>query len=297
MPELPEVEIARRNLVRWFEGHTLTHARGTKTRIFRGAKVSDFEKLKGPLTQAARKGKYLMLAFGPAGLLAHLGMTGKFVRRKPGEEVPFSRATFELDDGQVIHFRDARMFGRIEPAPTEKLAALKAVKALGFDPMVEGVDGPRLKAALGRTKVDLKIALMDQSKMAGMGNIHAAEALFRAKLHPARKPPKLTDQEWARLAEGVKASIAFGLKEQESDEPRYVEEGETENPFLVYGKQGEPCSVCRTPIRAFPQGGRTTYFCPTCQPKVKERLGSPKKATRSTRSTAKKKATKKRTRK
>ena len=224
MPELPEVEIARRNLVRWFEGHTLARAKGTKTRIFRGAKVSDFEKLKGPLTRADRKGKYLMLAFGRSGVLAHLGMTGKFVKRPPNAEVPYSRATFALDSGEVIHFRDARMFGRIEPAPSEKLQGLKAIQALGFDPFVEGVDGPKLKAALGKTTLDLKVALMDQGKMSGMGNIHAAEALFRAKLHPSRKPTRLTDDEWARLAAGMTAAIDFALSEQESDEPRYVEE-------------------------------------------------------------------------
>jgi formamidopyrimidine-DNA glycosylase len=266
MPELPEVEIARRNLERWFKGHALSKAVGTKTRIFRGAKLSDFEKLQGPLTEASRKGKYLMLRFGDRGVLAHLGMTGKFVKRAAGVDEPFSRARLLLDDGEVIHFRDARMFGRIEPAPAQSLADLKAIKQLGFDPLNEGVDGPKLKAALGKSKQDLKVALMDQSRMAGMGNIHAAEALFRAKLHPSKKPPALSDDDWARLAEAVKASIAFGLAEQESDEPRYVEEDPSQNPFLVYGHGGEPCGTCGTIIKQFDQGGRSTYFCPGCQP-------------------------------
>jgi formamidopyrimidine-DNA glycosylase len=276
MPELPEVEIARRNLERWFQGHSLKKAVGTKTRIFRGAKVSDFEKLHGPLTEAARKGKYLMLRFGDRGVLAHLGMTGKFVRRPHDGEEPFSRAKLLLDDGQVIHFKDARMFGRIEPAKAEALEGLKAIAQLGFDPYNEGVDGPRLKAALAKSKQDLKVALMDQSRMAGMGNIHAAEALFRAKLHPGRKPPSLTDDEWARLAEAVKASIAFGLSEQESDEPRYVEEDPSLNPFLVYGHGGQACSVCGSIIKQFAQGGRSTYFCPGCQPAKKS--AKPKQA-------------------
>lgn len=271
MPELPEVEIARRNLERWFKGHSLSKAVGTKTRIFRGAKVSDFEKLKGPLTSAARKGKYLMLRFGDRGVLAHLGMTGKFVRRPHDGEEPFSRAKLLLDDGQVIHFKDARMFGRIEPAKAEALPTLKAIAQLGFDPFTEGVDGPKLKEALGKSKQDLKVALMDQGRMAGMGNIHAAEALYRAKLHPGRKPPSLTDDEWVRLADAVKATIAFALSEQESDEPRYVEESNdpADNPFLVYGHGGEPCKVCGTVIKQFVQGGRSTYFCPGCQPAKK----------------------------
>ncbi len=270
MPELPEVEIARRNLERWFRGHALSKASGTRTRIFRGARLKDFEKLKGPLTLSQRKGKYLMLGFGDFGVLAHLGMTGKFVKRPKGVDEPYSRARLELDDGQVIHFRDPRMFGRLEPAPTLRLPELKAVKQLGFDPVNEGIDGPRLEAALGKSKQDLKLALMDQTKIAGLGNIHAAEALFRAGLHPARKPPALTDPEWARLAEAVKASIAFGLKEQESEEPKYLEEGDGEdNPFFVYAREGQPCRACATLIRSFGQGGRTTFFCPSCQPRGK----------------------------
>src|SRR5579871_3992696 len=107
MPELPEVEIARRNLVRWFDGHQVVAAEADKTRIFRGANPRAFEGIRGRLERAGRKGKYLMLAFeGGAGLVAHLGMTGKFVRRPSGQSEPYSRARFTLEDGEVIHFRD-----------------------------------------------------------------------------------------------------------------------------------------------------------------------------------------------
>jgi formamidopyrimidine-DNA glycosylase len=266
MPELPEVEIARRTLERWFVGQSVARAEASKTRIFRGAKPKVFEAIRGPLTRAERKGKYLLLTFGEQGVLAHLGMTGKFLKRPSAEEVPYSRARFVLESGEVIHFRDPRMFGRIEPAPAAKLWDLQVIKELGVDPILDGLTVPQLKAALGKSKQPLKIALMDQNRVTGLGNIHAAEALFRAKLNPARVPTSLTDAEWARLCDAIVAAIAFGLSEQEADEIQYVEEPGTANPFLVYGKAGEPCSVCGTVIRQSVQGGRSTYFCPGCQP-------------------------------
>jgi formamidopyrimidine-DNA glycosylase len=266
MPELPEVEIARRALLRWFEGHTVARAEATKTRIFRGAKPKHFEAIRGPLTRAERKGKYLLLSFGEQGMLAHLGMTGKFLKRPLNEEVPYSRARFVLDTGEVIHFRDPRMFGRIEPVPSASLWDLKVIQDLGVDPILDGLSVGQLKAAVGKSKQPLKVALMDQARVTGLGNIHTAEALFRAKLNPGRLPTSLNDDEWKRLREAIVTAIAFALDEQEGDEIAYVEEPGTPNPFLVYGRAGEPCRNCGTRIKQTEHGGRSTYFCPKCQP-------------------------------
>lgn len=270
MPELPEVEIARRSLVRWFEGHSLVRTEAEKARTFRSARASDFAKLKGPLTKALRRGKYLMLQFGGDGLMAHLGMTGKFVKRPAGQAEPYSRARFVLDSGDVIHFKDARMFGELLPAPSGELEALPGVKKLGRDPLVDGLDWQQLKAAMGKTRLDLKVALMDQTRLAGLGNIHAAEALFRSGLHPGRKVLTLSDAEWKSLTKAIHQSLKFGLEEQweENDgEIQYVEEPGAENPFLIYGRAGTACSKCKTKVKSFTQGGRTTHFCPKCQSK------------------------------
>lgn len=267
MPELPEVEFARRCLVQWFDGHTLAHAEADpKARTFRGAKPSDFEALRGRLLKADRRGKYLMLTFeGGRGLVGHLGMTGKLVRRPAGEPVPYSRARFVLDSGDVIHFRDPRLFGRLEPTPASQLATHPSVAALGVDPLVDGLTTAQLREALAGSKQALKVALMDQGRIAGLGNIHAAEALFRARVNPARVPSSLTDAEWQRLTKAINATIDFALQQQGSDDDiAYVEEPGTENPFLVYGK--ERCSECGGPIQSLEQGGRTTWFCPRCQP-------------------------------
>jgi formamidopyrimidine-DNA glycosylase len=272
MPELPEVEIARRNLASWFHGRRVVKAEADDTRVFRGAKRAKFSELTGRVEAVERRGKYLLLTFeGGRGLLAHLGMTGKFVRRPEGHVEPFSRARFHLDSGTVIHLADSRLFGRMEPAPAAKLHQLKTIQELGRDPLLDGLTGEQLQEAVGRSKQDLKVALMDQGRLAGLGNIHAAEALFRAGLHPARKPATLKPEEWQRLAHAIHETIEFALQEQAGEEPVYLEESGSENTFLVYGRAGGPCSRCGAKVVSFTQGGRTTHACPKCQPKGRKR--------------------------
>ncbi|MBX7115211.1 MAG: bifunctional DNA-formamidopyrimidine glycosylase/DNA-(apurinic or apyrimidinic site) lyase [Myxococcaceae bacterium] len=268
MPELPEVEIARRSLQTWLKGHEVVRAHAEPVRVFRGAERRDFEKVTGKLMKADRRGKYLMLQFSSGeGALCHLGMTGKFVRRPAGQAEPYSRAQWVLETGEVIHFKDPRMFGRIEPAPNGEVGRLRAIAALGIDPLVDGLEWQQLKDAVGKSKTPLKVALMDQSRVAGLGNIHAAEALFRAGLHPARKPGTLDDAEWKKLTQAIHKSLAFALQAQEGDdEIHYVEEPGTKNPFLIYGRAGKPCQRCKTKVQSMTQGGRTSHFCSHCQP-------------------------------
>lgn len=267
MPELPEVEIARRNLVHWLDGRRVVRAEAEDSRVFRGARREDFASLRGRLESLERRGKYLLFTFeGGRGLLAHLGMTGRFVRRPEGVPVPYSRARFHLDSGDVLHFADSRLFGRMEPCAASRLHALDAVKELGRDPLADGLTAAQLQEAVGPSRQELKVALMDQGRVTGLGNIHAAEALYRAGLHPAREPASLTPEEWRRLAEAIHASITFGLEEQQGEEPAYLEDG-AENRFLVYGRAGTACARCGTTVESFTQGGRTTHCCPRCQPR------------------------------
>lgn len=265
MPELPEVEFARRSLERWLSRERVVRAESTRTRIFRGASRKAFEAIRGNLVHARRRGKYLLLEFEHGqGLLAHLGMTGKWVKRPSGVVEPYSRARLILDRGEVVHFHDPRMFGRLEPVPAEKLETLPVVKALGLDPLVDGLTANSLAERVGRSKQDLKVALMDQGRIAGLGNIHAAEALYRARIDPRRKPATLSAEEWRALARGIRATIRLALEDADEEEIEYVEEG-GDNPFLVYGRAGERCRRCGATFASFPQGGRTTHFCPGCQ--------------------------------
>ncbi len=267
MPELPEVEVARRALVRWLGGRKVIAAHAdAKARTFRGSRVKDFEAIRGGLVNAERRGKYLLLTFeGGRGCVVHLGMTGKLVRRGATVDEPYSKARLLLDDRSVIHFRDPRRFGRIEPMPAGALLQAKAVQALGPDWLVDAPSVAQIKQWLGKSKRPIKVVLMDQGLLAGLGNIHAAEALFRARLHPGKSAAELSDDEWSRLHDGVCAALRYALEHEDGDEIRYVEEPGADNPFLIYGRAGEPCPTCRTTVETLDQGGRTTHFCPKCQ--------------------------------
>jgi formamidopyrimidine-DNA glycosylase len=279
MPELPEVEHAARLLRRWLRGRVVRRAEAESTRIFRGSDPARFEaELRGRrLERLERRGKYLLFAFdGDVGLLSHLGMTGKWVRSEPGEPPPsHSRARLLLDDRRVVHYRDPRLFGQISLHPAGALENLPEIRALGADPVRDGVDPARLGDALGHTRRAVKVALLDGRIVAGVGNIQATEALFRARIHPARPGRSLSAKEVKALARGVEASIELTLArlggKNASRPATYVEEDHSQNPFLVYGRAGSPCPRCGTVLLKMQLGGRGSTYCPRCQPRGSRR--------------------------
>ncbi|HZX94636.1 MAG TPA: bifunctional DNA-formamidopyrimidine glycosylase/DNA-(apurinic or apyrimidinic site) lyase [Myxococcales bacterium] len=287
MPELPEVEIASRQLRAWLDGHRIVSARAEKSRVIRGQGPQRFAALAGKRLRGIRRlGKWMLLEFEDGeGLISHLGMTGKWVRRSAEEPRPAHvRASLVLDDGHVLDYRDPRLFGRLIRGKAPELRELPALRALGPDPL-EGIDVDRLLAALEGTKRSMKEALMDQRLLAGLGNIHVSESLHRAGIDPQRPGISMARKDVERLADAIVASLRSTLSEEDSLEPiTYVEEG-GENVFLVYDREGQPCSTCRTPIRRIVQGGRSTFYCPTCQPawrrRATRRTGPVRSASRS----------------
>ena len=267
MPELPEVETAARQLRSWLLGKRIVAARAAKSRVIRGQQPARFAQLKGhKLLGIDRVGKWMLLRFdGGEGLISHLGMTGKWMRRKQGEAAPSHlRASFELADGHAVDYRDPRLFGRLVRGKVEALRKQPSWAALGPDPL-QGIDTEQLHAALLRTRRTLKEALMDQRTLAGLGNIYVSESLFRARLDPRRPGNSMTPTDTARLATAVSDALRTALANEDGDEPiTYVEEG-GENLFLMYDHAGEPCPECGTAIERIVQGGRSTYFCPHCQ--------------------------------
>ena len=268
MPELPEVEFARRALKRWFKGRTLVRTEAENVRTFRDGAPGVFKALEGKLQSIDRRGKYLVVTFDNAlGFIGHLGMTGKFLRRKPDEAVKWSRARFHLDSGDVIHFQDPRMFGFLDAEPAAQLWKQPSVEKLGLDPLEDEFTVETLQGALGKSKQPLKVALMDQERLAGLGNIHAAEALFHARLHPDTPTSSLTSKDWDALASGIEKTLGTTLASLDpTKELVYVSDGGP-NPFSVYRKDGTPCPVCGKTIEKTEHGGRSTYFCGKCQKK------------------------------
>jgi formamidopyrimidine-DNA glycosylase len=274
MPELPEVEIAARNLRAWTRDRTIVSADGAATAryVFRPSTPAAFARAVtgARIGEIRRVGKHLLVALekdgAPLGVLAHLGMTGKWLRRAEGDPpTRFSRARLHLDDGTVLHFDDLRLFGRLRIVAGARFDEVPEVGALGKDPLEHGLDAAALGEALGRSKLPVKVRIMDQAVLAGVGNIYASEACFRAKVDPRRRGPSLSRAEVTRLARAIVTALKDGIARQEGPEITYVEEG-GENPFLVYGKEGERCPRCRkAAIRRVVQAQRSTFFCPECQ--------------------------------
>lgn len=274
MPELAEVEIAARNLRAWALGRTVARAEAEPSAnyVFRPSTPRRFaQEIAGHRFASVRRvGKQLLVALegggGPLGLLAHLGMTGKWLRRAAGEPGPeYGKARLFLDDGHVLHFRDPRLFGRLRLVPGARFDGVPELEGLGPDPLEEGIDPARLAALLARRRAPVKVAIMDQAILPGVGNILASEACFRAGLDPRRPASKLAQAEVARLAAAVLEAVEDAIARQEGPEIAYVEEG-GENPFLVYAREGERCPRCRkADLRRVALGGRSTFWCPRCQ--------------------------------
>jgi formamidopyrimidine-DNA glycosylase len=278
MPELPEVEIAARNLRSWALGQRVeeAHADEKAKRIFRPGNPKAFSAaLVGrKIGEVRRIGKQLLIRLDgkgkgaePLGLISHLGMTGKWVRREASDATPpHSRARLQLEDGAVLHYRDPRLFGRLRLVPGARFDEVPEVAALGPDPLEQGIDVARLAEALARRKTPVKVVLLDQALLAGVGNIHASEALFRARIDPRRPASSLGGAEVKRLADGVLASIHETIAREEGPEITYVEEPGAENPFLIYGREGERCPHCkRDTVHRIVQAQRSTFYCPKCQ--------------------------------
>ena len=275
MPELPEVEFAARSLRRWARGRRIQAAEldPRARRIFRPAAPAAFARAVAgaTVTGIRRIGKHLLLTLDkdgtPLGLLSHLGMTGKWLREPlAGAEPPrHSRARFQLDDGGVLHYQDPRLFGRLRLVPGARFEEVPEIAALGPDPLSSGIDLDRLAAALLRTRLPVKVKLLDQRLLPGVGNIHAAEACFRARVDPRRPARSISRAEVKRLADAVLASFRMTLDAEKGPRITYVEEG-GRNPFLVYAREGERCPRCRrADIRRVVQAQRSTFFCPRCQ--------------------------------
>ena len=273
MPELPEVETVRRRLVPVLEGATIERAEIVDprlTRPFDPAIVAD--RLVGETVATVdRRGKYLLwrLASGRT-LVVHLRMTGSF-RHAPTGDLPADthrRATVLLDTGAEVAYRDVRRFGTWELLDEGHLRPYLATR-LGPEPLAPSFSAARLARIAEGRRSPVKAFLLDQRRVAGIGNIYADEALWRARIHPLRPTGELDGDEVARLHRAVRAALRRGVELQGSTLRDYVtpdgDGGGMQNEFHVYGRLGEPCDRCGRPIERIVVGGRGTWFCPRCQ--------------------------------
>jgi formamidopyrimidine-DNA glycosylase len=274
MPELPEVESVRLQLAPTLEGRRLERVTIEDSRLVRPYEPAEVAaELEGERVAAVeRRGKYLVVRFESGRvLLIHLRMTGNMLHGPSGSfhDLSHRRAVVTLDDGSDVAYRDVRRFGTwllLEPGEAEPYIAAR----VGDEPLDALFTAARLGERLAGRRTSLKAALLDQRTLAGMGNIYADEALWRARLNPLREASGLDRGELRRLHRAIRAALEHGLARQGSTLRDYRlpdgSGGSMQDEFRVYGRRGEPCHRCGTEIARTQVAGRTTWYCPKCQP-------------------------------
>ena len=272
VPELPEVEHARRTLEKWLSGARIDSVSVHDARIL-DAGVSPARVVRGlegrRVTAVERRGKWLRIVLDSGRVFSHLGMTGKWVRAELSEEaLRFERLRIDVTargrTRRSVRYLDPRLFGRFVLVK-EGEGDLPAWSELGPDPLVDGIDVAALHGKLAKRKLAIKPTLLDQSVLAGIGNILATEALFFARLDPRRPACALSRAEVGALARGIRRAIDKTLAKETGETIQYVEEPGAPNPFTIYGHEGEPCPRCKRPLSKMVLGGRGTVLCVHCQ--------------------------------
>jgi formamidopyrimidine-DNA glycosylase len=273
MPELPEVETIRLALEPKVVGRTFERVEINDPRLVRPFEpIAVAAELEGERVAALdRRGKYLIVRFESGrALLIHLRMTGSLrhaAAGKLGEDL-HRRAVVNLDDGSDVAYRDVRRFGTwqlLEPDEIDEYLA----RRLGGEPLERTFTAKRLGERLAGRRAPLKAALLDQRTVAGLGNIYVDEALWRAELHPLREAGTLDADELSRLTRAIREALRAGIRRQGASLRDYAQpdgrRGRAQERFRVYGREGEPCPRCGTPIDKIRSGGRGTWYCPQCQ--------------------------------
>ncbi|HEV2592215.1 MAG TPA: bifunctional DNA-formamidopyrimidine glycosylase/DNA-(apurinic or apyrimidinic site) lyase [Gaiellaceae bacterium] len=274
MPELPEVETVRRSLAPVLEGRRFESVRILDTRLTRPLDPDEIAReLDGETVSVVdRRGKYLIVRFESGrALLIHLRMTGSLLHAPSGELVddPHRRAVVRLDDGSDVAYRDVRRFGTwllLEPEEVESYVDRK----VGREPLAAAYRSKHLAEKLATRKAPVKAAILDQRTVAGVGNIYADEALWRARIHPLTPANEVDADGVKALHRAIRKSLELGIARQGSTLRDYRtpsgESGSMQHEFKVYGRDGEPCERCGTPIDKIRVAGRGTWYCPRCQP-------------------------------
>jgi formamidopyrimidine-DNA glycosylase len=273
MPELPEVETIVRGLAPrlrgrriesvWWSGQPLHLRRKVDLRGLRAVAVGH------TIAGVRRLGKFILVdvAGSPdTGVVIHLGMTGRLRVEPHGAAAPpHTHVTFRLAGGDELRFADARRFGWVEPA--RPFAASAALARVGPDPLT-ALDAPALATALAGARAPIKAFLMDQRRIAGLGNIYVAEALHRAGIHPAAQARRVRGRAVELLA-AIRTVLEGGIERRGTTLRDYVDadgrSGDNAPALLVYGREGEPCRRCGARIKRRVDAGRATFFCPGCQ--------------------------------
>ena len=277
MPELPEVETVRRHLERHVVGRRIESIATSGKALRRVIPAALLANAPGRTIVATRRhGKFLLLDLDDgASILAHLGMTGAFLFRPAGGSAaaaapgPHVHVRFTFADGSALWYEDARRFGLLDWAEPGRVDQALGPGGGGVDPMRERLDGARLRRLFARCRGPIKPLLLDQKRIAGIGNIYACEALYRASIGPRRAVHTLSLAERERLAREIHAVLDRAVEQRGTtfSDFRDLDErpGAYGSELSVYDREGEPCPRCGSTIVREVSQGRATYFCKRCQ--------------------------------
>jgi formamidopyrimidine-DNA glycosylase len=277
MPELPEVETVVRGLQLSLPGRAVTEVRFGKTDFVDNV-AAIAESLPGSrVSGVTRMGKFICVELDRdrlpshsrprANLIIHLGMTGKLTVTQSSDAVaPHTHVFFALDDGRELRYTDIRRFGRMVLVPEAELA--KFAEGLGKEPLE--INAEEFCALLGSRRARLKALLLDQSVLRGIGNIYADESLYRARVHPARIAEKLSGNQLLALHKAIREVLSEAIHHRGSSISDYVDSsgnrGEFQLRHRVYQRTGKACFRCNSKIRRIIVAGRSSHYCPRCQP-------------------------------
>ena len=272
MPELPEVETTVRGLAKVLQGRRLTRVEPRRADLRRAMPVDLGQRLTGAvITGLGRRAKYGLIETDRGDTLVfHLGMSGRW-RIDPADIGKHDHLLIDTDDGHRLSLNDPRRFGSLDLIPTAQLPLWPPFKALGPEPLGGVLSGRWLGTALAGRTAAIKLLLLDQRIVAGLGNIYVCEALFRARIDPRKAGGRVGRARLDRLAAAIPAvlddAIAAGGSSLRDFAQPDGELGYFSKQFDVYGREGEPCrgDGCRGVVRRIVQGGRSTFYCPLCQ--------------------------------
>ena len=273
MPELPEVETIVADLRPHLVGRTIVHCELRFPSIVRHPEPETFiDSITGMRIEAVgRRGKFIFIALGEGRLLVvHLGMTGQLRLVDAATEIAnHTHAIFDLDDGRQLRYRDPRRFGRLLLGTEDELLISGTLPKLGPEPIDPSFDAEALFERFRRRRAPVKAVLLDQSTVAGVGNIYADESLHRARLRPDRAAGSLSRKSVRRLHESLRDSLEVAIRNRGSSVDTYRDAwgdmGSQQEELLVYGRAGEPCVTCGRPLSIVRIAGRSTVFCRHCQ--------------------------------
>jgi formamidopyrimidine-DNA glycosylase len=268
VPELPEVETIRRDLIRDVKGKKISQVEILNSKVIKEPKPSKFkQRLKGAtFKDFLRRAKLLACKLSNGGyLVVHLRMTGQLIYSAEKEEK--ARVIFILSNGKYLNFNDQRLFAELRLVSDWQ--KLRFVQELGPEPLEKEFTAQRFKQMLRGKKTKIKPLLMDQTFIAGIGNLYAQEALFLAGILPGLEANKLNDNQIKKLHQAIQQVLREGLRYRGSSVDNYVngrgKKGKYHLRLKVYDREGQPCVKCRTKIKKISLGGRGTCFCPKCQ--------------------------------